>query len=140
MLIFIIIHSQIAKYLCIFQLFNKKKLFSSLFKVILGQNSEKTEYGKLKLNGLNRDHPPVWAISDSASVGVNFQVIKVISTDLKSIFLRNCSYLRKFLNPNGGRNTKLLVKFRGFENSNEENLTRTYKELWFRASRISVVT
>ena len=31
---------------------------------------ERSEYCKLKLEGLHRDHPPAYAISNSASVGV----------------------------------------------------------------------
>ena len=37
----------------------EKKILSSFFKVILGQKISKiSEYGKLKLNGLHRDHSP----------------------------------------------------------------------------------
>ena len=32
---------------------------------------KRSEYSKLKLNGLYKDHPPAWVISDPASVRVN---------------------------------------------------------------------
>ena len=48
-----------------------KKFLSSLFKVILGQKfRNRFGNGKLKQNGLDRDHPPASAIYNFVSVGV----------------------------------------------------------------------
>ena len=40
-------------------------IFTPLIEIIRGQNFiKRSEYGKLKLNGLQRDHPPAKAISN----------------------------------------------------------------------------
>ena len=49
-----------------------QKFSWGLFKVNLCQKFRKrSECGKLKLNGLHRDHPSVWATSNPTSMGAN---------------------------------------------------------------------
>ena len=52
------------------RMFNKKVPIKFIRGHFRSKNQKRSEYGKLKLKGLLRDHPPAYAISKPASMGV----------------------------------------------------------------------
>ena len=52
-----------------------KRAFWYKVLIIPGQKcTKRSEYDKLKLDGLHRDHPPVWTISNHISVWINYKI------------------------------------------------------------------